>query len=293
MKTFTSAALTSVGVVSIMLSVSCSKSESGDESKKKPKNASVCDVAVFTQQYGSDPSTPIFNKTYDLSGRRLSRIDVPIYSGGAITNTLHLDVTYNANTIYFISAGNSADTGLVVTTDNSGRVLRAVAGDIIDNGFGPQEFSYQGNKLNNINIDSNWMRIWFRYDSHGNNTQIVTDSSDGVARINHEFQYDTKKKGLQSLYFDEARGFSFNVLGILHAAGFFPELNPTHARIRTTVHWGPYQAYDFAQIDHVYDKDGRLMQYKTASPGSHAPIATYTNGYNCATSNEALLTAAQ
>jgi hypothetical protein len=292
MKTFTSAALTSVGV-SIMLSVSCSKSELEEESKKKTKTASVCDVAVFTQQYGSDPSTPIFNKTYDLSGRRLSRIDAPIYSGGGIVNTLHLNVTYNANTIYFISADNSSDTGLVVTTDNSGRVLRAEAGTIIDNGFGPHEFSYHGNRLHNINIDSNWMRVWFRYDEHGNNTQIVTDSSDGVARVNHQYQYDTRKKGFQSLYFDEARGFSFNVLGILHAAGFFPELNPVHARIRTTVHWGPYQAYDVAQIDHVYDKDGRLMQYKTASPGSNSPIATFSNGYNCATGNEALLTMAQ
>jgi hypothetical protein len=36
-----------------------------------------------------------------------------------------------------------------------------------------------------------------------------------------------------------------------------------------------------------------LTQYKTASPGSNAPIATYTNGYNCASNNEALLTAAQ
>ena len=292
MKTFTSATLTSVGV-SLMLTVSCSKSELEDETKKKSKTAAVCDVAIFTQQYGNDPSTPIFNKTYDISGRRLSRIDAPIYSGGAIMNTLHLNVTYNANIIYFISADNSADTGLVVTTDNSGRVLRAEAGEIIDNGFGPQEFSYQGNKLHNINIDSNWMRIWFRYDEHGNNTQIVTDSSDGLPRINHEFQYNTKKKGFQSLYFDEARGFSFNVLGILHAAGFFPELNPVHARTRTTVHWGPYKAYDLAQIDHVYDNEGRLVQYKTASPGSNAPIATYTNGYNCATSSEALLTAAQ
>lgn len=292
MKTFTSAALTSVGV-SIMLSVSCSKSELEDESKRNSKKESVCDVAVFTQQYGDGTTSPIFNKTYDLSGRRLNRIDAPVYSGGAIMNTLHLNVTYSANTIYFISADNSADTGLVVTLDNSGRVLHAAAGQIIDNGFGPHEFSYQGNKLNNINIDSNWMRIWFRYDEHGNNTQIVTDSSDGVARVNHTYQYDTRKKVFQSLYFDEARGFSFNVLGILHAAGFFPELNPVHARIRTTVHWGPYQAYDFAQIDHVFDKSGRLMQYKTASPGSHAPIATYTNGYNCAASNEALLTMAQ
>src|SRR5688500_8521244 len=179
MKIFTSAALTSVGV-SIMLSVSCSKSELEDESKKNPKKESVCDVAVFTQQYGNGATTPIFNKIYDLSGRRLSRIDAPIYSGGAIMNTLHLNVTYSANTIYFISADNSADTGLVVTLDNGGRVLHAAAGAIIDNGFGPHEFSYQGNKLNNINIDSNWMRIWFRYDEHGNNTQIVTDSSDGV-----------------------------------------------------------------------------------------------------------------
>lgn len=290
MKIFTCAALTSVGV-SIVLCVSCSKSE--EDSPKNPKKESVCDVAVFTQQYGDGATNPIFNKTYDLSGRRLSRIDAPIYSGGAIINTLHLNVTYSANTIYFISADNSADTGLVVTLDNGGRVLRAVAGEIIDNSFGPQEFSYQGNKLNNVNIDNNWMQIWFRYDEHGNNTQIVTDSSDGVPRISHVYQYDTKKKGFQSLYFDEARGFSFNVLGILHAAGFFPELNPVHARVRTTVHWGPYQAYDFAQIDHVFDKSGRLMQYKTANPGSHAPIATYTNGYNCASGNEALLTMAQ
>jgi hypothetical protein len=291
MKTFTCAALTSVGV-SIILSVSCSKSEL-DDSPKKPKKESVCDVAIFTQQYGDGETSPIFNKTYDLSGRRLSRIDAPIYSGGAIVNTLHLNVTYNANTIYFISADNSADTGLVVTIDNSGRVLRTEAGEIIDNGFGPHEFSYQGNKLHNINIDDNWMRIWFRYDEHGNNTQIVTDSTDGVPRINHVFQYDTRKKGFQSLYFDEARGFSFNVLGILHASGFFPELNPVHARIRTTVHWGPYQAYDFAQIDHVFDKSGRLLQYKTANPGSTTPIATYTNGYNCATSSESLMTMAQ
>lgn len=292
MKTFTSTALTSVGV-SILLSVSCSKSELEEPPKKKPKKEAICDVAVFTQQYGNGEINPIFNKTYDLSGRRLSRIDAPIYSGGGIVNTLHLNITYNANVIYFISADNSADTGLVVTIDNGGRVLRAEAGEIIDFGFGPQEFSYQGGKLHNINIDDNWMRIWFRYDQHGNNTQIVTDSADGVPRISHQFQYDARKKSLQSFYFDEARGFSFNVLGILHAVGFFPELNPVHARIRTTVHWGPYQAYDFAQIDHVYDKSGRLMQYKTANADSHTPIATYTIGHNCAAGYDALITMAQ
>jgi hypothetical protein len=291
MKTFTRAALTGVGV-SVILSVSCTKDES-DEPKGKKNDDVQCDVAVFTQQYSNGATNYIFNKSYDLSGKRLSHIDAGLYSGGAIWDTVHLDLTYDYNKIYFISSENSSDTGLVVHIDNAGRALRADVGQIIDNGFGPQEFFYENNRLHLINIDDNWMRIWFRYDQYGNNSQIVTDSSDGLPRINHVYQHDANKKAFQQFYLDEARGFSFNVLTILHAVGFFPELNPVHARVRTTVNWGPYLAYDFAQQDHVYDKSGRLLQYKTASPGSNSPVATYSVNYNCAKNSDDLITMAR
>jgi hypothetical protein len=293
MKNFTCAALTGV-CFSIAFLSSCTKDELEDPGKKKPKKTSICDVAVFSQQYAGGESTPIYSKTYDLSGRVLSRLDVGLFSGGGIWKTVHLNLTYNANKIYFISADNSADTGLVVDIDNAGRPLHVVAGQIIDDGFGPQDFSYQDGRIHEINIDNNWMRIWFRYDSHGNNTQIVTDSVDGLARIDQVYEYDITKKTKRHFYLDEARGFSFNVLTILQAAGFFPELDPVHARTRTTVHWGGYLAYDFMNIDQKYDKDGRLLQYKTARPGSKTPNATYTLSYNCvrSTGNDELLTAA-
>jgi hypothetical protein len=277
---------------SVVLSVSCSKNEIGEKKNQKHDDL-ICDVAVFTQQYTNGQASYIFNKHYDLSGRRLSRIDAGLYSGGAIWDTVHLNLTYDYNKIYFISAENAGDTGLVLHVDNSGRALRADVGQIIDNGFGPQEFFYENNRLHHINIDNNWMRIWFRYDQNGNNTQIVTDSSEGLPRINHVYQYNLNKKSYQQFYLDEARGFSFNVLTILHAAGFFPELNPVNTRVRTTVNWGSYLAYDFALQDHVYDKSGRLLQYKTASPGSNSPVATYTINYNCAKNNDELITAAQ
>lgn len=286
MKTFTRAALTGVGV-SVILSVSCSKNDVVDDGDKKKPGTTTCDVAIFTQQYTGGDNNPLFSKSYDMSGRRLIHIDAGLYSGGAIWDTVHLDLSYVSNKIYFISSENNTDTGLVVHIDNSGRVLRADVGQIIDDGFGPQQFSYQNGRLHNINIDNDWMRIWFSYDADGNNTQIFTDSTDGLPRINHRYEYDKKKKNYQNFYLDEARGFSFNVLTILHAAGFFPELNPVHARTRSTVNWGPYVAYDYAQFDHTYDKDKRLLQYKTASPGSHAAVATYTINYNCASSNNA------
>jgi hypothetical protein len=291
MKTFTRAALTGVGV-SVILSVSCSKNESEKPNGKNNEDF-PCDVAVFTQQYTNGETRYIFNKSYDLSGRRLSHIDAGLYSGGAILDTVHLNLTYDYNKIYFISSENSSDTGLVVHVDNAGRPLRADVGQIIDFGFGPQEFYYENDRLALINIDDNWMRIWFRYDQHGNNTQIVTDSSEGLARSNHVYQYNQHKKSLQQFYMDEARGFSFNVLTILHAAGFFPELNPVHERVRTTVNWGNYVAYDFEQKDHSYDNSGRLLQYKTTSPGSSSTVATYTVNYNCASNNNELITAAR
>jgi hypothetical protein len=291
MKTFTRAALTGVGV-SVILSVSCSKNQV-DEPKDKKKNEVQCDVASFTQQYSNEHPGYIFNKTYDLSGKRLNRIDAGLYSGGVIWDTVHLNISYSSDKIYFISAENANDTGLVVHIDNAGRALRADVGQIIDNGFGPQEFVYENNRLQLINIDNDWMRIHFRYDQYGNNSQIVTDSSEGLARINHEYQYDFGKQAFQQLYLDEARGFSFNVLTILHAAGFFPELNPVHQRVRSTVHWGNYLAYDYVQQNHVYDKSGRLMQYKTASPGSNSPVATFNVGYNCANNSNEMITMAQ
>jgi hypothetical protein len=285
MKTF-ARALTGVGV-SVIFTVSCSKNEL-EEPKGKKNDDVHCDVAVFTQQYNNGQPAYIFNKSYDLSGQRLSRIDAGLYSGGVIWDTVHLNVSYDYNKIYFISAENSSDTGIVLHVDNAGRALRADVGEIIDNGFGPQEFFYENDRLSLINIDDNWMRIWFRYDQHGNNSQIVTDSSGGLPRIHHEYQYDAGKKSFQQFYLDEARGFSFNVLTILHGAGFFPELNPVHARVRSTVHWGSYLAYDYQQQDHTYDKSGRLLQYKTASPGSNSPVATYNVGYNCASNNEVI-----
>jgi hypothetical protein len=292
MKTSTLSALTGVSV-SVFLSVSCTKNESEQINAKKKQEA-TCDVAVFTQQYSGGEAGYIFNKTYDFSGRKLSHISAPLYSGGAIWDTVHLNLTYDYNKIYFISSENSSDTGLVVQIDNAGRPVRAEVGQIIDNGFGPQEFFYQGGRLRSINIDNDWMRIWFRYDQYGNNTQIVTDSSDGLPRINHVYEYNRSKTASQQFYLDEARGFSFNVLTILHAAGFFTELNPVHARVRSTVHWGSYLAYDYIQRNHVYDKSGRLLQYETASPGSSSSLATYTVNYNCASSNnKELITYAQ
>lgn len=291
MKTFTRAALTGVGV-SVILSVSCSKSEI-DEPKNKKKNDQTCDVAVFTQQYANGESFNVFSKQYDLSGRRLSRINAGLYSGGSIWDTVYLNLTYDQNKIFFISAENAGDTGIVLHVDNSGRPLRADVGEIIDNGFGPQEFFYENDRLANINIDNDWMRIWFRYDQNGNNTQIVTDSSEGLPRINHVYQYNLHTKNHQQFYMDEARGFSFNVLTILHAAGFFPELNPVNTRTRTTVHWGSYLAYDFELNNHDFDNSGRLLQYKTSSPGSGSSVATYVVNYNCASGNEQLITYAQ
>lgn len=292
MKTSTRAALTGVGVTFI-LSVSCTKTEIEDPDVSI--NESICDVAIFAQQYTGGEAGYIFSKTYDLSGKKLSHISAPLYSGGAIWDTVHLKLTYDYNKVYFISSENSSDTGLVVTMDNAGRPMSAEVGQMIDNGFGPQEFSYQGGRLRNINIDNDWMRVWFRYDQYGNNTQIMTDSSEGLARINHVYQYNLQKKASQQFYLDEARGFSFNVLTILNAAGYFPELNPVHARVRSTVHWGSYLAYDYAQQNHVFDNSGRLIQYETASPGSNTSAATYTVNYNCAggQGNEQLITYAQ
>jgi len=161
-----------------------------------------------------------FSKTYDFSGQRLARIDAGLYSGGSIWDTVHLNISYNFNTIYFVSADNLRDTGIVLEVDNYGRPIRAEVGKMIDDGFGPQEFYYSNNRLHNINLDNGWMRIWFRYDVHGNNTQIYTDSADGMPRINHVYQYAHGKKREPQYYMDEARGFSFNVLTILHVAGF-------------------------------------------------------------------------
>src|SRR5215204_3854536 len=106
MKTFTCATLTGV-CVSVMLSTSCSKNNM-DEPVKRKKAQTVCDVAVFTQQYTGGETRYIFNKTYDLSGSRLTRIDAGLYSGGAIWDTVYLDLTYDNDKIYFISAKNSA-----------------------------------------------------------------------------------------------------------------------------------------------------------------------------------------
>lgn len=288
MKTFTRAAITGVGV-SVFLSVSCSKDSLEDPDRKKNRNEN-CDIASVTQQYSGGQSDFIFSKTYDLSGQRVTRIDAGLYSGGAIWKNVHLNITYDYNTIYFVSAENAGDTGIVLQVDNAGRPVHAEVGEMIDEGFGPHEFYYANNRLQWINIDSGWMRIWFRYDVHGNNTQIVTDSSEGYARINHVYEYAKGKKRAPQCYLDEARGFSFNILTILHAAGYFPELNPIHPRVRSTVHWGPYLAYDYVQKDHVFDKSDRLMQYSTVSPNGQAPVATYTVGYNCANSNNHLIT---
>jgi len=291
MNNFTRATLTGV-CVSVFLSVSCSKDNLDEPNGKKNRNEH-CEVASFSQQYEGGQPGFIFSKTYDFSGQRLARIDAGLYSGGSIWDTVHLNISYNFNTIYFVSADNLRDTGIVLEVDNYGRPIRAEVGKMIDDGFGPQEFYYSNNRLHNINLDNGWMRIWFRYDVHGNNTQIYTDSADGMPRINHVYQYAHGKKREPQYYMDEARGFSFNVLTILHVAGFFPELNPIHPRVRTTVYWGPYQAYDYQQRDHVYDKSDRLLQYRTARAGEQLPVATCTVGYNCSASNNYLITMAR
>jgi hypothetical protein len=293
MKTFTRVTLTGFGASLILLTTNCSKLQTDDDIRGKKPGKELCDVAVFTQQYTNGENNFVFSKTYDLSGRRLARIDAPLFSGGGISSYVHLNITFDEDRVYFISSENSTDTGLVVHLNNDGRVAKVDVGQIIDEGFGPQEFFYQDDRLHLVNIDNDWMRIWFNYDTHGNNTQIVTDSSDGFARINHEFQYDYQKKISQHFYMDEARGFSFNVLTILHAAGFFPELNPVHARTRTTVHWGPYQAYDYVQRNHVLDKDRRLIRYETVSPDGGSTIATFHVNWNCVKGNKDLITYAQ
>src|SRR5688572_6786071 len=132
MKTFTRVALASVGV-SVMLSVSCTKNDVEEpNAKKNKKSEALCDVAVFTQQYEGGSAGYIFNKSYDLSGQRLSRIDCGLYSGGGIWDTVHLNLTYGMDKIYFISAENSSDTGLVLHMNSAGRPLRADVGQIID-----------------------------------------------------------------------------------------------------------------------------------------------------------------
>jgi hypothetical protein len=292
MRNSTYAKLVVVGTVVLLLGISCTKVDVGDEMGGKPKKK-YCDVAAFTLQSSDGGTLNIFNKTYDLSGRRLVRLDAGLYSGGATLEFIQLNLVYDNDRIYFLSTDNTADTGLVVYLNNAGRVTKAEAGAIIDDGFGPQEFFYQDGRLHLINIDNNWLRIWFRYDQWGNNTQIVTDSSaDGLPRLIHEYQYDYNRKSSKQLYHDEARGFSFNVFTLLHAAGFFPELNPVHIRTRTTVKWGDYLAYDYKLLNHVFDNDGRLVKYQTQRSGDHSPAAAYHLYWNCAKANSDLVTMA-
>ena len=137
MKNYTRATLTGFGASIILLSASCSKLQSDDDIRGKKPGKEICDVAVFTQ-YSNGENNFIFSKTYDLSGRRLARIDAPLYSGGGIYSYVHLNITFADDRVYFISNENSADTGLVVHLDNDGRVRKVDVGQIIDNGFVPQ-----------------------------------------------------------------------------------------------------------------------------------------------------------
>ena len=232
------------------------------EPESRPLTKGKCVLQRMTTQYPGALPQIIYQKTYDASGKRVVNLHAGLYSGGGIASTVKLDVKYTDNTIYLLSAENVQDTGLVLQLDKGGRVQKVHAGPIIDFGFGPQEFFYEKGRLNLINIDNNWLRIWFRYDQWGNLTELVTDSTNGEPRTRHVYEYNHNQKAMHQFYQDEVRGFSLDVLTMMHQLGFLPELDPVHARTRSTVRWSSYLAYDYDIINHVFDNT-RLISYQT------------------------------
>jgi len=259
-----------IALYSLIYIYSCSKTDLKDESiipdevnNHKLKNA--CDLAEFNSlTEGQLPLAPyVFHKKYDPAGKKMSQIDIGLYSGGTISERVVLNVFYKRNEIFFINNANPADTCIKATLNNFGKPETASFSETIDFGLPDHKFCYdQNGRLVKVIVDreSNY-GFWFHYDSRGNNTVISLDTIDQAPAILETFEYDNSRTASQQCYLDHARGFSEDGFLVFHAMGLLPELNPLNLRTHTRVMWGTYMAYDADLFNQKLDGQGKLVGY--------------------------------
>lgn len=266
-----------ITILSLFYISSCTKTDSSDlgegsveSNSNKQKN--ICDVAEFNSLTpGQLPLAPyVFHKKYSPNGKKISQIDIGLYSGGTVGERVLLNVSYKGKKIYFINNANPSDTCIKATLNNFGKPATASFSNTIDFGLPDHTFLYDENgRLVKVVVDqeSNY-GFWFHYDARGNNTVISLDTIDQAPAILETFQYDNSRAASQQLYLDHARGFSEDGFLAFHAMGLLPELNPVNIRTHTRVMWGPYQAYDADLFNHKLDNEGKLLGYDAGLIGS-------------------------
>src|SRR5215470_4085194 len=101
---------TSIALLSLFYFYSCTKTDSSDlgnspvkSNSIKPKDA--CDLAEFNSlTAGQLPFAPyVFHKKYNPTGRKITQVDIGLYSGGTISERVILNVYYAGKKIFFIN----------------------------------------------------------------------------------------------------------------------------------------------------------------------------------------------
>jgi hypothetical protein len=276
-----------------LIFASCTKVQLAEEQQENiaAKTGSIikssCQALTFNAQSLSDPdySYSNFTKTIDASTGKVSSIEVGIYSGGGISEWIKFSLIYNNKNIALVHAENSLDTVINIKLNNEGFADYTVNGNAPNENYLPTRLKYKSGKLikRSISFNSNTLVANFSYDQNGNLILMQDLSLFGEVPGRSEFTYDLARTGKNQDYFDEPRGFAENTYMLLQYLSLLP-LTPTNVRTGSKVYWeDDYLVSNSKLTDHVFDSNGNLVSYKSASPESGTSISQFTSPWSCGT----------
>lgn len=255
---------------------SCEKTDlSGEYEEVVEKKKATCEIVSFRYNTATENGTVnkyVFQKQNDPVTGKLKQLTAAVYQGGAIINTIVLDVHWNAGSVAFLRAGTTTDTVLFASLNAQGKPVDVVTGNTPDFNYLPTSFEYNNNRLAAMKIH-NAGRVLvsrYQYDSRNDCVSINDEAQGSEIPGRVEYAYDNRKVD-QQVYLDEPRPFSWNTFSLMQFSGFFPELQPTHLRSGVKVFWANnYKAYDVQLVNHQI-ADGKLVKYEVNFGGTSTP----------------------
>ena len=227
-------------------------------------NGPECQVQQYTYSRISTLRPYLYQKRFDPSGKLLQEISAT-FNGVGVPPIQHLVLRNHQKKLLLINTFNSTDTAYSIEFNLFGRPQSILWSQ---GGFRLQlSFTYKNGRLDSIKFSNPaYTPVVCYYDSKGNITAIKHFLPEYGQYDGSFYEYDYSRTAKNQVYFDETTGEVLHPLILLRYLDFFPELNPTNLRTRSST--GLENVYLLSHnyiFNHQIDADGKLLRYE-ASP---------------------------
>lgn len=269
----------------LVLFASCNKWEDFLETHG-PKPETSCELM---QSFGSGHIS-LFRKENDNTTGKTKKVIASAYTFNP-TDSIALILHYSGNLVYMLMEENAADTFLVATFNDKGKLEKLARSNTTVEPekyvFQSLEFEYSGQQLSryiiigettydpeeNETVKDMDAPISISYDSYGNVVRVYNHEPYEPVEVTYTYEYSVKAK--RQFYPD---GFGADLgtstLYLAQFMGWLPDLEPVHKRIASKSS-ADYLGYDAHFTGHGYDSNKNLFSYRNSNE------ETYSNVWSC------------